>query len=96
MPGSARRKTLRLVGDLAKGMLGRTFCPLGDAAAMPTSVLLRNGGTSSKSIFQGSVRIAGRYHGRCPLKGFRDIMADSKDITLKLTTAMSASRPGRW
>ena len=27
---------VNLVGDLAKNMLGRTFCPLGDAAAMPT------------------------------------------------------------
>jgi NADH-quinone oxidoreductase subunit F len=25
-----------LVGDIARNMLGRTFCPLGDAAAMPT------------------------------------------------------------
>jgi NADH-quinone oxidoreductase subunit F len=25
-----------LIEDLAKNMLGRTFCPLGDAAAMPT------------------------------------------------------------
>jgi NADH-quinone oxidoreductase subunit F len=25
-----------LIGELAKNMLGRTFCPLGDAAAMPT------------------------------------------------------------
>jgi NADH-quinone oxidoreductase subunit F len=25
-----------MVGELAKNMLGRTFCPLGDAAAMPT------------------------------------------------------------
>ena len=25
-----------LIGDLARNMLGRTFCPLGDAAAMPT------------------------------------------------------------
>jgi NADH-quinone oxidoreductase subunit F len=27
---------VNLVGDLARNMLGRTFCPLGDAAAMPT------------------------------------------------------------
>src|SRR3954451_7039239 len=27
---------INLIGDLAKNMLGRTFCPLGDAAAMPT------------------------------------------------------------
>ena len=25
-----------LIGDLSKNMLGRTFCPLGDAAALPT------------------------------------------------------------
>lgn len=27
---------VNLVGDVARNMLGRTFCPLGDAAAMPT------------------------------------------------------------
>jgi NADH-quinone oxidoreductase subunit F len=25
-----------LIGDLSRNMLGRTFCPLGDAAALPT------------------------------------------------------------
>jgi NADH-quinone oxidoreductase subunit F len=25
-----------MIGELAKNMLGRTFCPLGDAAALPT------------------------------------------------------------
>ena len=30
------RQDINLVGDIAKNMLGRTFCPLGDAAAMPT------------------------------------------------------------
>jgi NADH-quinone oxidoreductase subunit F len=29
-------KDIDLVGDLAENMLGRTFCPLGDAAALPT------------------------------------------------------------
>ena len=27
---------IMLIGDLSKNMLGRTFCPLGDAAALPT------------------------------------------------------------
>ena len=27
---------INLIGEVAKNMLGRTFCPLGDAAAMPT------------------------------------------------------------
>jgi NADH-quinone oxidoreductase subunit F len=34
--GYGRPEDIDLVGDLAKNMLGRTFCPLGDAAALPT------------------------------------------------------------
>jgi NADH-quinone oxidoreductase subunit F len=34
--GYGRLEDIDLVGDLAKNMLGRTFCPLGDAAALPT------------------------------------------------------------
>ncbi len=33
--GMGRREDINLLGDLSKNMLGRTFCPLGDAAAMP-------------------------------------------------------------
>ena len=34
--GLGQRDDIVLIGDLAKNMLGRTFCPLGDAAALPT------------------------------------------------------------
>jgi NADH-quinone oxidoreductase subunit F len=34
--GLGRTEDIDMVGELAKNMLGRTFCPLGDAAAMPT------------------------------------------------------------
>lgn len=34
--GQGTSKDIDLVNDLSKNMLGRTFCPLGDAAAMPT------------------------------------------------------------
>ncbi len=34
--GTGRRADIDLISELAKNMLGRTFCPLGDAAAMPT------------------------------------------------------------
>jgi NADH-quinone oxidoreductase subunit F len=34
--GQGHIRDVDLVGDLARNMLGRTFCPLGDAAAMPT------------------------------------------------------------
>ncbi len=33
--GGGRSADIDLVGDVARNMLGRTFCPLGDAAAMP-------------------------------------------------------------
>jgi NADH-quinone oxidoreductase subunit F len=38
--GNGRPGDLPIIGDLAKNMLGRTFCPLGDAAAMPTISLV--------------------------------------------------------
>jgi NADH-quinone oxidoreductase subunit F len=34
--GGGRPEDIPLVSDLSKNILGRTFCPLGDAAAMPT------------------------------------------------------------
>jgi NADH-quinone oxidoreductase subunit F len=34
--GQGVSRDIDLVGDLARNMLGRTFCPLGDAAALPT------------------------------------------------------------
>ncbi len=33
--GRGHRSDIALIGDVARNMLGRTFCPLGDAAAMP-------------------------------------------------------------
>lgn len=34
--GYGQSTDVNLIGEVAKNMLGRTFCPLGDAAAMPT------------------------------------------------------------
>jgi NADH-quinone oxidoreductase subunit F len=34
--GFGTASDIDLIGDVAKNMLGRTFCPLGDAAALPT------------------------------------------------------------
>src|ERR1700732_4208963 len=34
--GHGQSSDIDLVNELSKNMLGRTFCPLGDAAAMPT------------------------------------------------------------
>lgn len=39
--GHGRTQDINLVGDLAQNMLGRTFCPLGDAAALPTISIVK-------------------------------------------------------
>jgi NADH-quinone oxidoreductase subunit F len=38
--GAGREEDINLIGDLAKTMFGRTFCALGDAAAMPTMAFI--------------------------------------------------------
>ena len=56
--GFGRLEDIDMVGDLAKNMLGRTFCPLGDAAAMPTISIV----TKFRSEFEDHL------HGRCAYK----------------------------
>ena len=51
------RKIFRWSTSLAKNMLGRTFCPLGDAAAMPTISIVKKWRTNLKNIFHGKCRV---------------------------------------
>jgi NADH-quinone oxidoreductase subunit F len=39
--GGGRAEDIPLIGELAQNMLGKTFCPLGDAAAMPTISIVK-------------------------------------------------------
>jgi NADH-quinone oxidoreductase subunit F len=39
--GGGRQSDIDLIGELAGNMLGRTFCALGDAAAMPTGAFIQ-------------------------------------------------------
>ncbi|HUK53667.1 MAG TPA: NADH-quinone oxidoreductase subunit NuoF [Candidatus Binatia bacterium] len=39
--GGARSEDIPLIHELSKNILGHTFCPLGDAAAMPTESIVR-------------------------------------------------------
>ena len=39
--GGGREEDIALIGELSKNMLGRTFCPLGDAAALPTISIVK-------------------------------------------------------
>jgi NADH-quinone oxidoreductase subunit F len=38
--GGGRRSDIDLIAELSDNMLGRTFCALGDAAAMPTAAFI--------------------------------------------------------
>jgi len=56
--GFGRPEDIDIVGDLAKNMLGRTFCPLGDAAALPTISIVQKW----RNEFEQHL------NGRCPFK----------------------------
>ena len=56
--GFGRPEDIDLVGELAKNMLGRTFCPLGDAAALPTISIVQKW----RNEFEQHL------NGRCPFK----------------------------
>jgi NADH-quinone oxidoreductase subunit F len=56
--GGGRPEDIPLIDELSKNMLGRTFCPLGDAAAMPTISIVKKWRTE----FEDHLR------GRCPYK----------------------------
>ncbi len=56
--GFGRPEDIDLVGDLAKNMLGRTFCPLGDAAALPTISIVQKWRNEFEQHLSG----------RCPYK----------------------------
>jgi NADH-quinone oxidoreductase subunit F len=56
--GLGRSEDIDMVGELAKNMLGRTFCPLGDAAAMPTISIVQK----FRSEFEDHLK------GRCAYK----------------------------
>lgn len=51
--GLGRPEDIDLIGDLAQNMLGRTFCPLGDAAAMPTISIVKKFRNEFEEHLQG-------------------------------------------
>jgi NADH-quinone oxidoreductase subunit F len=56
--GLGRPEDIDIIGDLSKNMLGRTFCPLGDAAALPTISIVQKW----RGEFEQHLT------GRCPFK----------------------------
>jgi len=56
--GGGRAEDIPLIDELSKNMLGRTFCPLGDAAALPTISIVKKW----RNEFEDHL------HGKCALK----------------------------
>ena len=56
--GYGRPEDIDITGELAKNMLGRTFCPLGDAAALPTISIVQKW----RNEFEDHL------NGKCPYK----------------------------
>jgi NADH-quinone oxidoreductase subunit F len=63
--GHGTPEDIPLIGELAQNMLGRTFCPLGDAAAMPTISIIKKW----KQEFEDHLR------GKCAYMSAADILA---------------------
>jgi NADH-quinone oxidoreductase subunit F len=63
--GGGRAADIPLIDELSKNMLGRTFCPLGDAAAMPTISIVKKW----RNEFEEHLR------GDCPYKP-SDVIAE--------------------
>jgi len=63
--GGGRDSDIPLIDELSKNMLGRTFCPLGDAAAMPTISIVKKW----RNEFEEHLR------GDCPYKP-ADVIAE--------------------
>ncbi len=63
--GGGRSEDIPLIDELAKNMLGRTFCPLGDAAALPTISIVKKW----RHEFEEHLR------GKCPYKSAEVVAA---------------------
>jgi NADH-quinone oxidoreductase subunit F len=62
--GGGRAEDIPLIDDLSKNMLGRTFCALGDAAAMPTISIVKKW----RNEFEDHL------HGKCAYKPAEEIL----------------------
>jgi NADH-quinone oxidoreductase subunit F len=62
--GGGRQEDIPLIDELSKNMLGKTFCPLGDAAAMPTISIVKKW----RDEFEDHL------HGKCAYKSAEGVL----------------------
>ena len=58
--GARQPEDIPLIGELSQNMLGRTFCPLGDAAAMPTISIVKKWRNEFEDHLARQVRVQAR------------------------------------
>jgi len=58
--GGGRRGDIDTIADLANNMLGKTFCPLGDAAAMPTAAFVAKFRDEFEAYLEKSIPVESR------------------------------------
>ena len=63
--GGGSAGDIPLIGELAKNMLGKTFCPLGDAAALPTISIVKKWPHEFEE----------HLNGKCPYRPATDLVA---------------------
>ncbi|MDQ1410896.1 MAG: NADH-quinone oxidoreductase subunit [Acidobacteriaceae bacterium] len=66
--GFGREQDIDMLSELSKNILGRSFCPLGDAAAMPTISIVQKW----RNEFEDHL------HGRCAYKSAAAVLAGSR------------------
>jgi NADH-quinone oxidoreductase subunit F len=66
--GYGREQDIDMLSELSKNILGRSFCPLGDAAAMPTISIVQKW----RNEFEDHL------HGRCAYKSAEAVLAGSR------------------
>ncbi|HEX3542903.1 MAG TPA: NADH-quinone oxidoreductase subunit NuoF [Candidatus Acidoferrum sp.] len=66
--GYGREQDIDMLSELSKNILGRSFCPLGDAAAMPTISMVQKW----RNEFEDHL------HGRCAYKSAEAVLAGSR------------------
>jgi NADH-quinone oxidoreductase subunit F len=66
--GYGREQDIDMLSELSKNILGRSFCPLGDAAAMPTISIVQKW----RNEFEDHLR------GRCAYKSAEAALAGTR------------------
>ena len=90
-PAAANKKDVDNVQYLAENMMGRTFCPLGDAAAMPTLAFVKKFRQEFEDYIEGK-KAGVPYHDRAGTRARRQNWSEPGIERLVRAVATSAHR----